>query len=101
MERLMNNLLNSIKTRFFNAGFVADSCELQHIKSENAAARVLTPGMPRPQYSDSHKPPVRSLFSKACQSVNALMISARASALGQAMVKGFAALESTLSPVHA
>ncbi|MFS0756086.1 hypothetical protein ABC383_15490 [Noviherbaspirillum sp. 1P10PC] len=97
----MNNLLNSIKTRFFNAGFTADSCELKNIKSENAAARVLTPGMPRAQYSDSRKPPVRSLFSKACQSVNALVISAKASALGQAMVRGFAALESTLSPVHA
>jgi hypothetical protein len=43
MERVMNNLLNSIKTRFFNADLASDSCELKNLKSENAAARVLTP----------------------------------------------------------
>lgn len=97
----MNSLLNSIKTRFFNAGLASDSFELKNLKSENAAARVLTAGMPRARYSDSHKSSIRSLFGKACQSVNALIISARASTLGQAMAKGIAALESTLSPVHA
>jgi hypothetical protein len=97
----MNNLLNSIKTRFFNVGLVSDSCELKNLKSENAAARVLTPAVPRAQYSDSQKSPVRSLFSTARQSVNALIISARASTFGQAMAKGIAALESTLSTVNA
>ena len=97
----MNSLLNSIKTRFFNAGLASDSFELKNLKSENAAARVLTPGMPRARYFDSHKSSIRSLFGNACQSVNALIISARASTLGQAMAKGIAAFESTLNPVHA
>jgi hypothetical protein len=96
----MNNLLSSIKTRFFNAGLASDSCELKNLEGEDAAARVVTPGMPRARYSDSHQSSVRSLFVTVCQSVNAVIISARASALGQAMAKGIAALESTLAPVH-
>ncbi|HEX8886689.1 MAG TPA: hypothetical protein VF797_19550 [Noviherbaspirillum sp.] len=97
----MSNLLSSIKTRFFNTRQASNNFELRNLKSENAAARVLVPGMPRAQHAASHHSPTHSLFSAACQSVNALILSARASALGQAMAKGIATLESTFSPVHA
>jgi len=97
----MNSLINSIKARFFNAGSANDNFELQDLKSENAAAKVLTPRAPRAQYSDFLQSPVRSLVDTACRSIKAILVSTRASTLGRAVAKGIAVVESALSSVHA
>lgn len=96
----MYNFLNSIKTAFLNVGLASDTYELKNLKCENSAARVLPPGAPRAQHSDPHQSPGRSLFSMAFQSLNAIIVSARASRIGKAMAKGTTGFESALSTVN-